>query len=552
MGRESADSRQHRHGRKQFYGPHGVAVDSSGRIYVADTYNCRIVRVNNITGAGWTTAGTCGSGARQFSTGGLTDIALDSTGRIYVADPGNSRIVRFDDMSGTNWTTFGTAGSGTNRLSGAQGVAVDSANRICIPDTGNKRLVRIDNMTGTNWTTLTQSPVIGIYIYSFSSPAHVAIDPAGRIEVGDGTSVIRVDDMAGTNWVSTNVGTTIEGLSVDVGATTFIAGTQSSGGAGLAMLDDPKTGAGFNSSNFVSQTGGIYAVPVPLPVPAVTLKPSTLIFAGRNTGTVSPPQDVLLTNFGSAQLDISKIAASGDFSETDNCRPSLDGGSKCTIGVTYEPRKTGKESGTLTISDNAFTGTQTVSLGGTGTAPIASIAPAALSYQPQAIKTTSGPQFVHLTNSGTGPLTFSGSRIATTGDFAQTNNCATALAPKTSCTITVTFTPTVIGARAGALTVTGNIAPLTVSLTGTGASAPPNVAAMPESLIFPTELINVKSAAQTVGLKNSVQRPCRSPASPSALTSPRPARAGHRSAQAIAASKTCTSRPLPRALAPAR
>jgi streptogramin lyase len=121
--------------------------------------------VNNITGAGWTTAGTCGSGARQFSTGGLTDIALDSTGRIYVADPGNSRIVRFDDMSGTNWTTFGTAGSGTNRLSGAQGVAVDSANRICIPDTGNKRLVRIDNMTGTNWTTLTQSPVIGIYIY---------------------------------------------------------------------------------------------------------------------------------------------------------------------------------------------------------------------------------------------------------------------------------------------------------------------------------------------------------------------------------------------------
>ena len=41
-------------------------------------------------------------------------------------------------------------------------------------------------MTGTNWTTLTQSPVIGIYIYSFSSPAHVAIDPAGRIEVGDG------------------------------------------------------------------------------------------------------------------------------------------------------------------------------------------------------------------------------------------------------------------------------------------------------------------------------------------------------------------------------
>ena len=447
-------------GVNQFYGPHGVAVDSAGRIYVADTYNCRIVRVNNISGAGWTAFGTCGSGAKQFSTGGLADIAVDSTGKIYVADPGNSRIVRFDDMSGTNWTTFGTAGSGKNQLSGAQGVAVDSAKRIYIADTGNRRLVRIDNMTGTNWTALTHSPVIGIYIYSFGSPAHVAFDPAGRIEVGDGNRVVRVDDMTGANWVSTNVGTTIEGLSVDAGATTFIAGTQSSGGAGLAMLDDPATGAGFNTSNLVSQTGGIYAVRVLSPVPAVTLAPSGLTFASQNKGTVSAAKNVLLTNFGSAPLAISKIAPSSDFLETDNCHSSLDGGSQCTIGIKFAPTKTGKESGTLTISDNAFTGTQTVSLGGTGTAPIAAVAPAALNYQPQAINTTSGAQLVYLTNSGTGPLTFSGPGIATTGPFAQTNNCGAALAPRISCAIKVTFTPTVTGAKAGTLTVTGNIAPV--------------------------------------------------------------------------------------------
>lgn len=490
-------------GIKQFYGPHGVTVDSAKRIYVADTYNCRIVRVNNISGAGWTTLGTCGSGAKQFSTGGLADLAVDLSGRIYVADPGNSRIVRFDDMTGTNWTAFGTAGSGVNQLSGAQGVAVDAAGRIYIADTGNRRLVRIDNMSGANWTTLTQSPVIGIYIYTFGSPAHVALDTLGRIEVGDGASIIRVDDMTGAQWVSTSIGTTIEGLSVDSGGTTFIAGTQSSGGAGLAMLDDPATGAGFNTSNLVSQTGGIYAVPVPSPVPAVTLAPSSLSFGSQNTATVSAPKNLVLTNFGSAPLDISKIAASADFLESDNCGSSLNGGANCTIGVKYAPAKTGYESGTLTVSDNAFTGTQTVSLSGTGTAPIAGIAPAALTFQQQAINTSSGAQYVYLTNSGTGNLTFSGAGIATTGAFAQTNNCAAALAPKTGCTIAVTFKPTVTGAQTGTLNVTGNISPLSVSLSATGASAPPNVATTPESLIFPITLVTSESAAQTITLKNS-------------------------------------------------
>jgi Cep192 domain 4/NHL repeat/Abnormal spindle-like microcephaly-assoc'd, ASPM-SPD-2-Hydin len=485
-------------GVKQFYGPHGLTVDSAGRIYVADTYNCRIDRMDDITGANWTTLGTCGSGANQFSTGGLADLAVDSSGRIFVADPGNGRIDRFDDMTGTNWTTFGTPGSGTNQLSGAQGVAIDSSGRIYIADAGNKRIVRIDDMSGTNWVALTQSPPIGPYIYSFGSPAHVAIDPTGRIEVGDGNNVIRVDDMTGANWVSTNTGSAVQGLSVDNSGTTFIANTYS-----LAMLDDVGTGAGFNTSNFVSQAGGIFAVPVPSPVPAVTIAPSTLTFASQNTGTVSAAQNVVLTNFGEAPLDISNIAASADFLQTDNCGPSLTAGSNCTIGVSYAPTTTGTKIGTVTITDNSFTGTQTVALSGTATAPIAGIAPAALSYQPQAINTTSGPQFVFLSNTGNGALTFSGSGIATTGDFAETNNCGAALAPQTSCTITVTYTPTVTGAETGSVTVTSNAAPQTVSLSGTGAATAPLVTASPESLIFSTELLKLRSAAQTVTLKNA-------------------------------------------------
>jgi hypothetical protein len=80
---------------------------------------------------------------------------------------------------------------------------------------------------------------------------------------------------------------------------------------------------------------------------------------------------------------------------------------------------------------------------------------------------------VTLANSGTVPATITS--IATTGDFGQTNACATSLAAGASCAIAVTFTPTAVGQRTGTLAVatTAGTSSQTVSvpLTGTGASA---------------------------------------------------------------------------------
>src|SRR5207244_5665607 len=107
-------------------------------------------------------------------------LSIDAAGIIYVMDTGNTRLVRMDYLNGTNWTTFSGIGSGVGEFAQyVAPVAFDASGRIYVADTGNKRIVRMDDMNGTNWTTLTQSPVIYIYIYSFGSPIGVAVDAAG-------------------------------------------------------------------------------------------------------------------------------------------------------------------------------------------------------------------------------------------------------------------------------------------------------------------------------------------------------------------------------------
>src|SRR5438128_10211720 len=93
--------------------PPGVYFVSAGQIYVADTNNNRIVRMDSMTGAGWTEFGTFGNGPNQFSSPfGI----FVSAGQIFVVDTFNSRIVRMDDMTGAGWTELGMFGSGPHQF----------------------------------------------------------------------------------------------------------------------------------------------------------------------------------------------------------------------------------------------------------------------------------------------------------------------------------------------------------------------------------------------------------------------------------------------------
>ena len=99
----------------EFGYPWDVCVDSAGSIYISDGSQ-RIVRVDDLSGNGWIAYGVNGKGVGEFMTGpdveslefasGPAGLFVDAQSRIYVADAFNSRIVRMDDMNGTNWTTF--------------------------------------------------------------------------------------------------------------------------------------------------------------------------------------------------------------------------------------------------------------------------------------------------------------------------------------------------------------------------------------------------------------------------------------------------------------
>ena len=459
----------------QFYGAYGIALDPAGRIYIADTYNCRIVRIDDMSGTNWTSyGGTCGSDPGQFYD--PSGIAVDSAGEIYVMDTGNSRIVRVDDMNGTNWISYGTVGSGVGQFASYVSVAVDASNRIYVADTGNQRIVRIDDMTGTNWTVLAQSPPVNGVSHSFYSPVAVALDSAGKIYVADDAyyapAVIRVDDMTGANWTSLYVGASggagLNSISVDSSGIVF------TGGGGVNLVDNM---AGvLTSSGTIGPLGSYYVfgvTPVPLPSPrpsAISFSPASLTFANQDIGTSSNSQPVTITNFGGSPLNFSSISASGEFAETNNCPNSLAAGARCTASVSSAPTVTGPATGLLTLSDDSgnLGASQAVSLAGTGSLPShLSLSPATLNFSGYTIG-DSPSQTVTVANTSGASVGIAG--IAMSGDpsLGQGNTCGASLSAGATCPVTVTFNPAAYGTFTSTLIVTESSgAQETVSVSGT-------------------------------------------------------------------------------------
>ena len=121
--------------------PYGVAVDSAGNAYVADTYNYRIQKFDG-EGNLLTTWGSFGAGPGTFNE--AERVAVDGVGHVYVADTVNHRIQKFAS-DGTFLTVWGTFGSERGAFQYPRGIAVSAGGDVYVADTGNDRIQKFDD-----------------------------------------------------------------------------------------------------------------------------------------------------------------------------------------------------------------------------------------------------------------------------------------------------------------------------------------------------------------------------------------------------------------------
>jgi hypothetical protein len=352
----------------------GTCAPGSG-VFVADISN-----PTSTTQQDWTAATLADANCAEFLNGGVNPIGsgnpgftFDSVANNFVGWPnqGNSVYIMTPDLVNHRLTcqkkTFANGppnsaqgGGGANTSNGTYGrfryfpgldvfVLVNDWNipayvlRLRSVQSGPAVSLSSSNLTFNNQVLGTTSAAQSITLTNTgNSPLTLSsITPAGNFA--------ETDNCIGSSPLAPSASCTISVTFTPSGLGTF---------SGTLTIMDNALGT--------PQVVNLLGTGIPLPVPIASLSPSSLNFGNQAVGTSGSPMTVTLGNTGTAPLNIAGITASGDFSQGNNCGTSLIAGAQCSIAVTFTPSTSGTRTGTLTIQDNAGSGTQTVGLTGVG------------------------------------------------------------------------------------------------------------------------------------------------------------------------------------------
>ena len=454
--------------------PVDVAVNQvTNKIYVVNGGSVNVTVIDGDTNSTATVTDPNAAGGAEISA--PTVAVNPATNKIYVLNAGNITVI---DGATNSTTTVPLPNVGS-----PDALAVNPVtNKIYVANLGSDNVAVIDGATNSTTTVPFPggTPAVAVAVNPVTNKIYV-VNADGDVLVIDGgtNSTTKVFAVWGANAAAVNTVTNkiyVPGgnygdvVAVIDGATNSTSTVTDRNEVGLAeaavnVVTDRVYVADFFGNNVLVIDGGP-------PAPPITLFPSSLIFGSQFLNTTSKPQTVSLTT-GAATLNISRIATSGNFSQTNNCGSSVLPGASCTIVVTYRPTRTSTcaETGTVTITDDASGSPQTVKLSGFGS--VVTLSVKSLNFGNQAVGTTSSAKTITFTNHSTSRVvSIAGISIAGPNSpaFAQANTCGTSLAAGASCTISVTFTPHGKGSRIATLYLwnNGSGTVQTVALSGNG------------------------------------------------------------------------------------
>ncbi len=167
-----------------FAEPWGIAVDKTGNIFVADTWNHRIQKFD-ANGKFLSTWGTNGD-TRGVATDnplffyGPRAVVVDLQGNVFVSDTGNKRILKFDP-NGVPLAQYGGVGGGMGQFLEQVGIGIDKQGNIYVADTWNQRIQKFD----ANFNFITQWTVQAWDSQSVVNKPYIAVSPDGNVFVTD-------------------------------------------------------------------------------------------------------------------------------------------------------------------------------------------------------------------------------------------------------------------------------------------------------------------------------------------------------------------------------